>query len=55
MSPIGRPKKDKKQLSIVDAFGITQRCNQPCNFRNEVDTHQHEVKESASVEIVEWK
>ena len=36
-------------------FGITQRCNQPCNFRNEVDTHQHEDEESDSVEIVEGK
>ena len=53
MSPVGRPKKDKKQLSIVDAFGISQRCNQPCNFPNEVDTHPHEDEESDSVEIVE--
>ena len=34
-------------------FGITQHCNQPCNFQNEVDTHQHEDEESDSVEIVE--
>ena len=34
-------------------FGITQRCNQPCNFQNEVHIHQHEDEESDSVEIVE--
>ena len=53
MSSIGRSKKDKKKLSIVDAFGMSQRCNQPCNFPNEVDTHPHEDEESDSVEIVE--
>ena len=53
MYPIGLPKKDKNQLSIVDAFGISQRSNQPCNFPNEVDTHPHEDEESDSVEIVE--
>ena len=44
MSPVGSPKKDKKQLSIVDAFGVLQRCNQPCNFSNEVDTIHMKMK-----------
>ena len=29
MSHLGRPKKDKKQLSLADAFGIPQCSNQP--------------------------
>lgn len=53
MSPIGHLKKDKKQLSIVDAFGLPQRSNQPCHFQNEVDTHPPKENESDSVELVE--
>ena len=35
MSPIGRPKKDKMKLSIVESFGLTQHSNQPCiNIQN---------------------
>ena len=53
MSPIGRPKKDKKQLSIVDAFGMSQCSDQLCNFPSEVDTHSHENEEFGSVEMIE--
>jgi len=53
MSPIGCPKKDNKQLSSVDAFGLLQNSNQPCHFQNEVDTHPPEENESDSVELVE--
>ena len=35
MSHLGRPKKDKIQLSIADAFGILQCPNQPCHHENE--------------------
>lgn len=52
-SPIGCPKKDKMQLSIVESFGLTQHSNQPCNIQNEVDAHLHEYDESNSVELVE--
>jgi hypothetical protein len=39
MSPISRPKKDKKKLSLVDVFGIPQLSNQPCDSENEVYDH----------------
>jgi hypothetical protein len=48
---ISHPKKDNRQLSIIDAFGI--RSNQPCHFRNEVDAHPPKDNESNSVELVE--
>lgn len=52
MSLIGHPKKDKKQLSIIDAFGLPQYSNQPCNLQNEVDVPLHKDDESNSVELV---
>ncbi|KAH9291916.1 hypothetical protein KI387_042897, partial [Taxus chinensis] len=35
MASIGRPKKDKKQLSLADAFGISRHSSQPCDSQNE--------------------
>jgi hypothetical protein len=53
MSSLGRPKKDKKQRSITDAFGIPQCSNQPCNSENEVYDHPFEGHESDSAELLE--
>ena len=40
MSPLGHPKKDKKkQPSLVEAFGIPQLSNQPCDSENEAYDH----------------
>jgi hypothetical protein len=43
MSSLGRPKKDKKQRSITDAFGIPQCSNQPWNSKNEVYDYPFEA------------
>ena len=48
MSHVGHPKKDKKQRSIADAFGIPQCSNQPCNSENEVCDHPFEGHKSDS-------
>ena len=53
MSPIGRPKKDKKQLPIVVALGLLRHSNKPCNHKNEVVAHLNEDDQSNSVELVE--
>ena len=53
MPPLGRPRKDKKQLSLDDAFGIPQHSNQPCHFENEVDDNPLESHESDSAEPLE--
>ena len=37
MSRLGCPKKDKKQISLADAFGIPQCSNQPMHHANEFD------------------
>ena len=51
MAPIGRPKKHKKQSSILDAFGINQQSSQPRVFQNNVDVHPTEDHDSNSIEI----
>ena len=53
MSSLGRPKKDKKQHSINDAFGIPQFSNKPCNSENEVYDHPFEGHEFDSAELPE--
>ena len=53
MSPLGHTKKDKKQRSIADAFGIPQCSNQPCNSENEVYDHPFEGHESDSAKLLE--
>ena len=53
MSRLGRPKKDKKQLSLADAFGIPQCSNQPMHHANEFDDLPLEGHESDSAERLE--
>ena len=45
LSRIDHPKKDKRQLSIVESFHLAKHSNQPCNIQNEVDAHLHEYDE----------
>ena len=41
MSLVCRPKKDKKKLLVIDAFGLPGHSNQQCNLQNEVYVHLH--------------
>ena len=53
MPPLGCPKKDLKQRSLTDAFGISQCSNQLHISKNEVYDHVDEDHESDSVELLE--
>ncbi|KAH9295072.1 hypothetical protein KI387_038660 [Taxus chinensis] len=54
MASIGRPKKDKKQLSLADAFGISRHSSQPCDSQNEeFDILAQEEHELDGAEFVE--
>ena len=45
MPPLGHPKKDLKQHSLPDAFGISQRFNKLHISENEVYDHVDEDHE----------